>query len=27
MALCDACHDEKHRTKRWRCDARGHVEL
>ena len=27
MALCEACHAEQHRTKRWRCDALGHVEL
>ena len=27
MALCDECHAEQHRTKRWRCDAMGHVNL
>ena len=27
MALCEACHAEQHRTKRWRCDALGHVTL
>ena len=27
MALCEECHAEQHRTKRWRCDALGHVEL
>ena len=27
IALCGACHDEIHRTKRWRCDAMGHVNL
>ena len=27
MALCDDCHQEQHRKKRWRCDAMGHVRL
>ena len=27
MALCEDCHAEQHRTKRWRCDALGHVRL
>lgn len=27
MALCEACHTEIHRKKRWRCDAMGHVIL
>ena len=27
MALCEACHAEQHRTKRWRCDPNGHVNL
>ena len=27
MALCEHCHQEQHRKKRWRCDARGHVTL
>ena len=27
MALCEECHAEQHRTKRWRCDAMGHVTL
>jgi 5-methylcytosine-specific restriction endonuclease McrA len=27
MALCEACHSEQHRKKRWRCDAFGHVSL
>ena len=27
MALCEECHAEQHRTKRWRCDAAGHVIL
>ena len=27
MALCEECHAEQHRTKRWRCDALGHVSL
>jgi len=27
MALCEECHAEQHRTKRWRCDALGHVTL
>ena len=27
MALCEECHAEQHRTKRWRCDALGHVNL
>lgn len=27
MALCERCHQEQHRTKRWRCDALGRVSL
>ena len=27
IALCEECHAEQHRTKRWRCDALGHVSL
>ena len=27
MALCSDCHAEQHRTKRWRCDALGHINL
>ena len=27
MALCEACHAEQHRKKRWRCDPMGHVLL
>ena len=27
MALCEACHAEQHRTKRWRVDALGRVSL
>ena len=27
MALCEECHQEQHRTKRWRCDALGRVLL
>ena len=27
IALCSDCHAEQHRTKRWRCDAMGHVNL
>ena len=27
MALCEACHSEQHRKKRWRCDAMGHISL
>ena len=27
MALCEACHAEQHRTKRWRCEPNGHIEL
>ena len=27
MALCDECHAEQHRKKRWRCDPDGHVRL
>ena len=27
MALCDECHAEQHRRKRWRCDPIGHVIL
>ena len=27
MALCEECHAEQHRTKRWRCDPDGHVAL
>lgn len=27
MALCENCHAEQHRKKRWRCDPAGHVTL
>lgn len=27
MALCEECHAEQHRTKRWRCGPDGHIEL
>lgn len=27
MALCEECHQEQHRTKRWRCDAFGRISL
>ena len=27
MALCEDCHQEQHRKKRWRCDAMGRVRL
>lgn len=27
MALCEECHAEQHRTKRWRVDPLGHVLL
>ena len=27
MALCEECHAEQHRTKRWRVDPFGHVRL
>jgi len=27
MALCEECHQEQHRKKRWRADALGHVAL
>ena len=27
MALCEECHAEQHRTKRWRVDALGRVTL
>ena len=27
IALCEECHAEQHRTKRWRCDAFGRVTL
>jgi len=27
MALCEECHQAQHRTKRWRCDELGHVNL
>ena len=27
MALCEECHAEQHRTKRWRCDAYGKIIL
>ena len=28
MALCESCHQEQHRTKRWRCDpVTGRVSL
>ena len=27
MALCEECHAEQHRKKRWRCEPNGHIEL
>ena len=27
VALCKACHLKEHRTKRWRVDDMGHVEI
>ena len=27
MALCEECHAEQHRKKRWRCDAFGHISM
>ena len=27
MALCESCHQEQHRKRRWRCDPDGHVKL
>ena len=27
MALCEECHAEQHRKRRWRCDALGHITL
>ena len=27
MALCESCHQEQHRTRRWRCDAAGRISL
>jgi len=27
MTLCERCHQEQHRSKRWRCDAFGRVTL
>lgn len=27
MALCEECHAEQHRTKRWRCDELGRISL
>jgi len=28
MALCEECHQEQHRKRRWRCDpVTGHVRL
>ena len=27
MALCEECHQDQHRIKRWRCDAFGRVIL
>ena len=27
MALCEECHAEQHRKKRWRCDALGRITL
>lgn len=27
IALCEECHAEQHRTKRWRVDPAGHVLL
>ena len=27
LVLCEKCHAEKHKKRRWRCDAFGHVAL
>jgi 5-methylcytosine-specific restriction endonuclease McrA len=27
MALCESCHDEQHRKKRWRADNAGHIVI
>ena len=27
MALCEECHAEQHRKRRWRCDTLGHITL
>ena len=27
MALCEECHQEQHRRKRWCCDPDGHIRL
>lgn len=27
MALCDRCHSEQHKRRRWRCDPAGHVSI
>ena len=27
MALCEACHADQHRKKRWRCDEFGRISL
>ena len=27
MALCEECHKAQHRTKRWRCDELGRIQL
>lgn len=27
MALCEKCHTEQHRKKRWRCEPDGHVHI
>lgn len=27
VVLCEQCHKERHKRKRWRCDAFGHVSL
>ena len=27
MALCEECHAEQHRKRRWRCDSLGHIPL
>ena len=27
MALCEECHQDQHRKRRWRCDPDGHVRL
>jgi len=27
MALCEECHQEQHRTHRWRCGPDGHITI